>query len=216
MLPGRWRAGPVCNVLLVLSPHRATIVRRPPSCAERKSALQPYHRRPKRRLRQLCGSAPAPLRACALQHSSCLTLRLRFNLPQPGVSIIRAAPQPPPPKPVAAKPKPKPAQVHSTPRFYVHHAQPGLRYLRRKELVGPVQLSPSRARGRGQLGRPFRSAEAVRGRVRGNYLALQWRCDGFRPSLPGLCVSRHITAGAVSTTARRSGTPDQLIESTSP
>ena len=26
--------------------HRATIVRRPPSCAERKSALQPYHRRP--------------------------------------------------------------------------------------------------------------------------------------------------------------------------
>src|SRR6516164_911480 len=25
-------------------------------------------------------------------HSSCVTLRLRFNLPQPGVSIIRAAP----------------------------------------------------------------------------------------------------------------------------
>jgi hypothetical protein len=43
-------------------------------------------------VRQLWGSAPAPLRA-ALQHSSCLTLRLRFNLPQPGVSIIRAAPQ---------------------------------------------------------------------------------------------------------------------------
>ena len=29
----------------------------------------------------------------ARHHSSCLTLRLRFNLPQPGVSIIRAAPQ---------------------------------------------------------------------------------------------------------------------------
>jgi hypothetical protein len=34
----------------------------------------------------------APLRACARHHSSCATLRLRFNLPQPGVSIIRAAP----------------------------------------------------------------------------------------------------------------------------
>ena len=34
----------------------------------------------------------APLRASALHHSSCVTLRLRFNLPQPGVSIIRAAP----------------------------------------------------------------------------------------------------------------------------
>ena len=33
------------------------------------------------------------LRACALHHSSCVTLRLRFNLPQPGFSIIRAAPQ---------------------------------------------------------------------------------------------------------------------------
>jgi hypothetical protein len=39
------------------------------------------------------GSAPAPLRACARHHSSCATLRLRFNLPQPAVSIIRAAPQ---------------------------------------------------------------------------------------------------------------------------
>jgi hypothetical protein len=39
------------------------------------------------------GSAPAPLRDCAHHHSSCVTLRLRFNLPQPGVSIIRAAPQ---------------------------------------------------------------------------------------------------------------------------
>ena len=36
--------------------------------------------------------APAPLRACARHHSSCGILRLRFNLPQPGVSIIRAAP----------------------------------------------------------------------------------------------------------------------------
>jgi hypothetical protein len=50
-------------------------------------------RRPKGRLRQPWGSAPAPLRACARHHSSCATLRLRFNLPQPGVSIIRAAPQ---------------------------------------------------------------------------------------------------------------------------
>src|SRR5271156_4761710 len=39
------------------------------------------------------GAAPAPLRACARHHSSCATLRLRFNLPQPGVSIIRAAAQ---------------------------------------------------------------------------------------------------------------------------
>jgi hypothetical protein len=30
--------------------------------------------------------------ACARHHSSCVTLRLRFNLPQPGVSIIHAAP----------------------------------------------------------------------------------------------------------------------------
>jgi hypothetical protein len=37
-------------------------------------------------------SAPAPLRTCARHHSSCVTLQLRFNLPQPGVSIIRAAP----------------------------------------------------------------------------------------------------------------------------
>ena len=42
--------------------------------------------------RQLWGSAPAPPRARARHHSSCVTLRLRFNLPQPGVSIIRAAP----------------------------------------------------------------------------------------------------------------------------
>jgi hypothetical protein len=48
---------------------------------------------PKGRLRQLWRSAPAPLRACTRHHSSCVTLRLRFNLlPQPGVSIIRAAP----------------------------------------------------------------------------------------------------------------------------
>jgi hypothetical protein len=39
---------------------------------------------------------------CALQHSSCLTLRLRFNLPQPGVSIIRAAPQLEPPREAAS------------------------------------------------------------------------------------------------------------------
>ena len=39
------------------------------------------------------GALRRPLRACARHHSSCLTLRLRFNLPQPGVSIIRAAPQ---------------------------------------------------------------------------------------------------------------------------
>jgi hypothetical protein len=39
--------------------HRATFVLRPPSCAERKSTLQRYHRSPKRRLRQLWGSAPA-------------------------------------------------------------------------------------------------------------------------------------------------------------
>jgi hypothetical protein len=45
--------------------------------------------------RKVWGSAPAPLRACARHHSSCLTLRLRFNLPQSGVSIIRAAPQGP-------------------------------------------------------------------------------------------------------------------------
>jgi hypothetical protein len=37
-------------------------------------------------------SALAPFRACARYHSSCVKLRLRFNLPQPGVSIIRAAP----------------------------------------------------------------------------------------------------------------------------
>jgi len=43
------------------------------------------------------GSAPALLRARARHHSSCVTLRLRFNLPQPGVSIIRAAPHFSPP-----------------------------------------------------------------------------------------------------------------------
>jgi len=47
------------------------------------------------RVKQPSASTPPRLsRACALQHSSCLTLRLRFNLPQPGVSIIRAAPHP--------------------------------------------------------------------------------------------------------------------------
>src|SRR3954453_21976051 len=71
---------------------RATVARRSRSFAERKSASDHSRRRPKGHLRQLWGSAPAPLRACALHHSSCLTLRLRFNLPQPGVSIIRAAP----------------------------------------------------------------------------------------------------------------------------
>src|SRR4029077_8968416 len=56
---------------------------------------RPRHsrRRPMRRLRQLWGRAPAPLRACARHHSSSVTLRLRFDLRQPGVSIIRAAPQ---------------------------------------------------------------------------------------------------------------------------
>jgi hypothetical protein len=39
------------------------------------------------------GERSGALRACARHHSSCATLRLRFNLPQPGVSIIRAAPQ---------------------------------------------------------------------------------------------------------------------------
>jgi sigma-70-like protein len=70
----------------------ATVARQPPSCAERKSASGHCRRRPKGRLRQLWGSAPAPLRACARHYSSCVTLRLRFNLPQPGVSTIRAAP----------------------------------------------------------------------------------------------------------------------------
>ena len=36
--------------------------------------------RPKGRLRQLWGSAPAPLRACALHHSSCVTLLVRREL----------------------------------------------------------------------------------------------------------------------------------------
>src|ERR1700692_532688 len=69
----------------------ATVAPQTPSCAERKNAWGHSHRRPKGRLRQLWRS---PLRACARHHSSCITLRLRFNLlPQPGVSIIRAAPQ---------------------------------------------------------------------------------------------------------------------------
>ena len=71
---------------------RATVAPRSPSFVERKSALSHSHQRPKVRVRQLGGSAPAPLRACAHHHSSWVTLRLRFNLPQPGVSIIRAAP----------------------------------------------------------------------------------------------------------------------------
>src|SRR6476661_661647 len=71
---------------------RATVAPRSPSFVERKSASGHSHQRPKRRLRQLWASAPAPLRACAHHHSSWLTLRLSFNLPQPGVSIIRAAP----------------------------------------------------------------------------------------------------------------------------
>src|SRR3954469_5223213 len=89
-LAWRWRhsfAGPPGPAA-----RRATVARRSRSCAERKSASDHSRRRPKRHLRQLWGSAPAPLRACALHHSSCVTLRLRFNLPQPGVSIIRAAP----------------------------------------------------------------------------------------------------------------------------
>src|SRR3982074_1002196 len=46
-------------------------------------------------LRQLTpnGKTLRPIPFNARHHSSCLTLRLRFNLPQPGVSIIRAAPQ---------------------------------------------------------------------------------------------------------------------------
>ena len=72
---------------------RATVARQSPSCAERKNASGHSRQRPKGRLRQLWGSAPAPLRACIRHHSSCGILRLRFNLPQPGVSIIRAAPQ---------------------------------------------------------------------------------------------------------------------------
>src|SRR5262245_3313610 len=82
-----WFAGPPDPAA-----RRAIVARRSPSCAERKNASGRSHRRPKGRLRQLWGSAPAPLRACALHHSSCLTLRLRFNLPQPAVSTIRAAP----------------------------------------------------------------------------------------------------------------------------
>jgi hypothetical protein len=35
-------------------------------------------RRPKGRLRQLLGSAPAPLRACARHHSSCVTVEVQF------------------------------------------------------------------------------------------------------------------------------------------
>ena len=72
---------------------RATVARQSPSCGERKNASGRLCQRPKGRLRQLWGSAAAPLRACTRHHSSCGILRLRFNLPQPGVSIIRAAPQ---------------------------------------------------------------------------------------------------------------------------
>src|SRR5208337_5222201 len=64
-----------------------------PSCAERKNASANFLRRPRGRLRQLWESAPAPLRASALHQSSSLHLRLRFNLPQPDVSLNRAAPQ---------------------------------------------------------------------------------------------------------------------------
>ena len=41
----------------------------------------------------LNGKALRAIPINAHHHSSWLTLRLRFNLPQPGVSIIRAAPQ---------------------------------------------------------------------------------------------------------------------------
>jgi hypothetical protein len=47
--------------------------------AERKNASGHSRRRPKGRLRQFWESAPAPLRAPAFHHSSCVTLRLRFN-----------------------------------------------------------------------------------------------------------------------------------------
>ena len=42
----------------------------------------------------LNGKALRTIPVDALHHSSCVTLRLRFSLPQPGVSIIRAAPHP--------------------------------------------------------------------------------------------------------------------------
>ena len=59
--------------------HRATVAQRSPTCAERKNASGHSRRRPKGRLRQFWESAPAPLRAPAFHHSSCVTLRLRFN-----------------------------------------------------------------------------------------------------------------------------------------
>src|SRR6202142_2651268 len=50
----------------------------PPSCVGPNSASV-LHRRPRGRLRQLWGSAPAPPRASALHQSSFRNLRLRFN-----------------------------------------------------------------------------------------------------------------------------------------
>jgi hypothetical protein len=100
---GRWRstlrpAFPACGRntnTVVISPYIAqrdirlqatsssgsprTAGRQSPSCAEQKSAWGHSRRRPKGRLRQLWESAPAPLRGCARHHSSCVTLRLRFN-----------------------------------------------------------------------------------------------------------------------------------------
>src|SRR6202051_209670 len=89
-----WRSRHSSPAPPVPAARRATVAPQSPSCAEQKNAWGHSHRRPKGRHRQLFGSAPAPLRACARHHSSCVTLRLRFNLlPHPGVSIIRAAPQ---------------------------------------------------------------------------------------------------------------------------
>ena len=50
----------------------------PPSCVGPNSASI-LHRRPRGRLRQLSGSAPAPPRASALHQSSFRNLRLQFN-----------------------------------------------------------------------------------------------------------------------------------------
>src|SRR6202046_5182290 len=50
----------------------------PPSCVGPNSASL-LHRRPRGRLRQLWGSAPAPPRASVLHQSSFQNLRLRFN-----------------------------------------------------------------------------------------------------------------------------------------
>src|SRR5262249_7272224 len=91
-----WRSRHSSPAPPVPAARRATAARQSPSCAEQKSAWGHSRRCPKGQLRQLWGSAPALLRACARHHSSCVTLRLRFNLlPQPGVSIIRAAPHDP-------------------------------------------------------------------------------------------------------------------------